>query len=177
MGYALFSSRKLYYTDLIFQLQQKLDKIAQERQDLLEYSSSIADGVVTSDELANDLGNMDNYAQYNAGLQQYQLANPFMASTTDENGNTTSIDIATYIYGENATAEQQILAQQYYNNSLAEKYAQNIQKQLNAIDNKLEIQQKKIETQLSAAQSQLQAVESAEGQAIQSATPKFTGVG
>ena len=173
MGYALFANRKIYYTAVVNSLQLQLDQISQKRMDLANYSMSIADGVVSADEVLNDLGNSDQYMQYFAGLEQFQNGNP--AYVTDQNGN--QVDVGTYYYGTNATAEQKVYAEQQYQQGLAQQYAKNISQQIDKMDNQLEMQQKRIETKLTAAQKQLEAVEQAEAQAIDRATPHYSGLG
>lgn len=173
MGYALFANRKIFYTAVVNSLQLQLDQISQKRMDLANYSMSIADGVVSSDEVLNDLGNSDQYMQYFAGLEQFQNANP--ATITDANGN--QMDIGTYYYGANATPEQKVYAEQQYQQGLAEQYSKNISQQISKLDNELEMQQKRVETKLTAAEKQLEAVEQAEAQAIDRATPHYAGLG
>lgn len=171
--YAIFTAQKIYYLNKKNNLQLELNDIMEERSKLTAFASSISDGQITSDEIVNDFQNYDLYAQFNAGVEQYVSLNPFSAA--DENGNI--IDVGTYLYGENATAEQQIQAQQYYYNALAEQYAKNIENQLSNMDNELELRQKNIETQISIVQSQYQAAEQAEASGIGNAAPKFGGVG
>ena len=54
MGYALFANRKLYYVSMVNEIQMQLDSIAQQKQNLLNFNASIADGHVTLDEALAD---------------------------------------------------------------------------------------------------------------------------
>lgn len=172
MGYALFANRKIYYTNLVYTLQSKLDNIMQQKQNLLNFSSNIADGKVTVEEIASDASNFNNYSAYLQGADAY------INTADDEGGAATSIgEIGSLAAEENNSEEYLASIAEMLNTSVNEKYAQQYSKKLEAMENQLDMQQKKIETQLSTAQSQLQAVEDAEGQAIQNATPKYNGVG
>lgn len=172
MGYALFANRKIYYTNLVFTLQSKLDNIMQQKQNLLNFSSNIADGVVTVEEIAGDATNFNNYTAYLEGADAY------INTADDEGGAATTIGSIGSLAAEQNDSEEYLASiAEMLNTTVNEKYAQQYNKKLEAMENQLDLQQKRIETQLSVAQSQLQAVESAESQAIQSATPKYNGVG
>lgn len=175
MGYALFANRKLMLTNTINTLQLKLDAIMQQRNELLEFSASIADGYVTAEEMASNASNMPYYENYFMGLDQYGSSD----QVNEASGRVA--DQARNELGENSNdmAEQAYLMniQSLFDQEVREKYAQAEMRKIAVQENKLDMQQKKIETQLTAAQSQLQAVEQAEGKAIENATPKFAGVG
>ena len=152
MGYALFANRKIYYTNLVFTLQSKLDNIMQQKQSLLNFSANISDGKVTVDAYIN--------------------------TADDEGGAATSIgEIGAMAAEQNNSEEYLASIAEMLNQAVNEEYAKQYSKKLEALENQLDMQQKKIESQLSVAQSQLQAVEEAEGQAIEKATPKYNGVG
>ena len=168
MGYALFANRKIYYTNLIFTLQSKLDNIMQQKNSLLTFSANIADGKLTVDEIASDATNFNNYAEYLQGADAYL--------NTDEVQDTVG-EIGSIATETNESEEYLATIAELLNTSVNEEYARQYNKKLEVLENQLDMQQKKIETQLSAAQSQLQAVEEAEGQAIEKATPKYNGVG
>ncbi len=172
MGYALFANRKIYYTNLVFTLQSKLDNIMQQKQSILNFSANIADGKVTVDEIAGDATNFNNYAEYLQGADAY------VNTADDEGGAATSIgEIGSMAASQNNNEEYLASIAELLNQSVNEEYSKQYNKKLEALENQLDMQQKKLETQLSVAQSQLQAVEQAEGQAIQNATPKYNGVG
>lgn len=171
MGYALFANRKLYYTNLVFTLQSKLDNISQQRQSLLNFSANISDGKVTTDEIASDASNFGNYAEFLQGADAY-------INTDDADGGAASTitSIGDFASAQGYSEEQMATIAELLNESVNETYARQYAKKLEAVENQLDMQQKKIETQLTAAQQQLQAVEQAEGQAIQAATPKYSGI-
>ncbi len=171
MGYALFANRKIYYTNLVFTLQQKLDNISQQRQSLLNFSANISDGVVTVEEIASDATNFGNYSEYLAGAEEY-------ATKTDDEGgaSTTTGNITEMAISQNDSEEYLQAVAEMINKSVNEAYAKQYEDKLEAEDNELDMQQRKIETQLTAAQQQLQAIEQAEGNAITSATPKYAGL-
>ena len=172
MGYALFANRKIYYTNLVFTLQSKLDNIMQQKQSLLNFSANIADGKVTIEEIANDPTNYNNYTNFLLGIDSY------IVTADDEGGAATTIgEIGAMATEYNSDEEYLASIAEMLNQSVSEKFAQSFNKKLEAVENQLDMQQKKIESQLSVAQSQLQAVEEAEGQAIEKATPKYNGVG
>ena len=172
MGYALFANRKIYYTNLVFTLQSKLDNIMQQKQSLLNFSANISDGKVTIEEIASDATNFNNYAEYLQGADAY------INTPDDEGGAATSIgEIGAMAADQNNSEEYLAAIAEMLNQSVNEEYAKQYNKKLEAVENQLDMQQKKIESQLSVAQSQLQAVEEAEGQAIEKATPKYNGVG
>ncbi len=172
MGYALFTHRKIYYTNLIFNLQSKIDNIMQQKNNLLTFSANIADGKVTVEEIAQDPANFNNYGEFITGSQAY-------IDTADADGGagTTISEIGSLAANENNSEEYLASIADMLNTAVNEKYAQQYNKKLEALENQLDMEQKKLETKLTAAQSQLQAVEQAEGQAIQNATPKYNGVG
>lgn len=172
MGYALFANRKLYYTNLINTLQQKLDNIAQQKTNLASFSATISDGLITVYELASDPSNLGNCQQYLGSYDE------FINKADSEGGCATSINeiMSKAVETNQDPAYLQALAEQI-NQQTAQKYAQQYSKQLEQTENQLDLQQKKIETQLSVAQQQLQAVEQAESYGIQQATPKYSGIG
>ncbi len=171
MGYALFANRKIYYTNLIFTLQQKLDNISQQKRSLLNFSANISDGIVTVDEIASDATNFGNYSEFLAGADSY-------ATLTDDEGgsSTTTGAITEMAINQNYSEENLQAIAEMINKSVNEAYSRQYAKKLEAAENDLDMQQKKIETQLTAAQQQLQAIEQAEGNAITSATPKYAGL-
>ncbi len=171
MAYALFANRKIYYTNLVFTLQQKLDNISQQKQSLLNFSANISDGVVTVDEIASDATNYNNYTNFLAGADAY-------ASTADDEGGaaTTTGAIGDLALAQNDSEEYIQAVAEMINQSVNTAYAKQYSKQLEAQENELDMQQKKIETQLTAAQQELQSIEQAEGNAISQATPKYSGV-
>ena len=85
MGYALFANRKIFYTNLVFSLQSKLDNIMQQKQSLLNFSANIADGKVTIEEIANDPTNYNNYTNFLQGIDSY------IVTSDDEGGAATTI--------------------------------------------------------------------------------------
>ncbi len=171
MGYALFANRKLFYTNLVFSLQQKLDNISQQRQSLINFSANISDGKVTVDEIASDPTNFGNYAEYLQGSDAYM-------NTDDADGGagSTITAIGDFASAQGYSEEQMQAIANLLNESVSEEYAKQYSKKLEAVDNQLDLEQKKIETKLTAAQKQLEAVEEAEGQAIEKATPKYSGI-
>ncbi len=172
MGYALFANRKLYYTNLVYTLQSQLDNITQQKQSLLTFSANISDGVVTIDEIASDATNYTNYAEYLAGAATY-------AETADDEGGsaTTTNSILSMAAEEDDSDEYLAAVAELLNTAVNEEYAKQYSKKLEAVENQLDLQQNKIETKLTAAQNELEAVEEAEGDAIEKATPKYSGVG
>ncbi len=172
MGYALFANRKIFYTNLIFTLQSRLDNIMQQKNSLLNFSANISDGKVTVEEIASDPTNFNNYSEYLQGADAY------INTPDDEGGAATSIgEIGSMAANQNNSEEYLASIAEMLNTSVNQEYAQQYSKKLEVIENQLDMQQKKIETQLTAAQNQLQAVEEAEGQAIERSTPKYNGVG
>ena len=171
MGYALFANRKIYYTNLVFTLQQKLDNISQQKQSLLNFSANISDGVVTIEEMASDATNYGNYSEFLAGAEAY-------ANKADDEGGaaTTTGAIGELALNQNDSEEYLQAVAEMLNKSVNEAYSKQYSKQLEAQENELDMQQKKIETQLTAAQQQLESIEQAEGNAITSATPKYSGL-
>ena len=172
MGYALFANRKIFYTNLVFTLQSKLDNIMQQKQSLLNFSANISDGKVTIEEIASDPTNFNNYAEYLQGADEY-------INTPDDEGGcaTTMGEVGAMAAEYNSDEDYLASIAELLNQPANEKYAQQYNKKLEAIEVQLDMQQKKIESQLSVAQKQLEAVEEAEGQAIEKSTPKYNGVG
>jgi hypothetical protein len=172
MAYALFANRKLYYTNLVFTLQSQLDNISQQKQSLLNFSGNIADGKITVEEIAADPTNFNNYSEYLQGADAY------INTADDEGGAATSIgEIGSMAAEQNNSEDYLATIAEMLNESVNEEYAKQYSKKLEAVENQLDLQQQKIETKLSVAEKQLEAVESAEGDAIDKATPKYTGVG
>lgn len=172
MGYALFANRKIFYTNLVYSLQTKLDNIMQQKQSLLNFSANIADGMVTPEEMASDPTNFNNYSEYLVGADAY------VETADDEGGAGTSrANILAFAAEKNNSEEYLVSIAELLNTSVNEKYAQQYNKKLEAIENQLDIQQQKIQSQLTVAENQLQAVEDNEGKAIEKATPKYNGVG
>ncbi len=172
MGYALFANRKIYLSNMVFTLQQKLDNIMQQKQSLLNFSANIADGIVTVDEIAGDPTNLNNYAEYAASYEQWKSISDADGGCMDSINSTMGMAA-----DQNSSDEYLASIATILNTKLSEEFSKQYNKKLEVIDQQLEIQQKKIETQLTAAQNQLKAVEEAEGQAIENATPKYNGVG
>ncbi len=171
MGYALFANRKIYYTNLIFSIQQQLDNITQQKMSLMNFSGNISDGQVTVDEIASDASNLSNYKDYLAGADAY--AN----KADDEGGAATSIgEIGGMAAQQNNSEEYLASIAEMLNKSVNEAYSKQYSKKLEILENQLDMKQKQLETKLTAAQSQLQTIEQAEAQAIQQATPKFAGL-
>ncbi len=171
MGYALFANRKIYYTNLIYTLQQQLDNISQQKQSLLNFSANISDGVVTVEEIAGDATNYNNYCEYLAGAEEY-------ATLSDDEGGsaTTTGAIGELALNQNDSEEYLAAIAEMLNTSVNEAYAKQYSKQLEAQENQLDMQMEKIETQLTVAQQELESVEQAEGDAIERSVPKYSGV-
>ena len=85
MAYALFTHRKLYYTNMINDLNSKLDNIMQKKQNLLNFEGSIADGMITPEELASDPVNFANYSEFLSGAEEY------LNKSDDEGGCATTV--------------------------------------------------------------------------------------
>ncbi len=171
MGYAMFANRKLYYTNLVFQLQSQIDNITQQKQSLLNLSANIADGQITIDELASDPTNLSNYYEFLEGVDAYE-------NTDDEDGGcaTTVSDIGSIAVDSGYDEEDLESIAELLNTACSTEYAKVYQKQLESEENQLDLQQQRLESKLTAAQNQLEAVEEAEGDAIEAATPKYNGV-
>jgi len=202
MGYAMFASRKLALNNEIFNIQSQIKDISDERIDLMEAESAICDGNISADDLANLQGFSSDYATkvfndyyqnapISAGIDktstEYQRAYNDARESYKEQGysnwgpfgcfnflqkivnklrgkETTTLNEKMDEWSDSATDEQM------------EKIAKSYEKKLEAKENKLETKQKTLETKLTALQSELEAVEKQEGQAIQNATPKYSGV-
>jgi len=170
MGYALFANRKIYYVNLVNEIQMQLDSIAQQKQNLLNFNASISDGHVTLDEALSDPLNFSSYKNFMTMAEQKTaesigfLAGDAIASKKSQTG-------------QEPSAEEKNYITQQARNQLYREFAKDYSKLLAAQENQLDMQQKRLETKLTAAQQQLQAVEQAEGQAIQQATPKYSGLG
>ncbi len=172
MGYSLFANRKIYYTNLLFTLQSKLDNIMQQKNSLLTFSANISDGKITVEEIASDPTNFNNYAEYLQGADAY------INTADDEGGAATSIgEIGSMAAEQNDSEEYLAAIAEMLNSAVNEEYAKQYSKKLEVLENELDMQQEKLETQISAVQSQLEAVEDAEGDAIERSTPKYSGVG
>ncbi len=169
MGYALFANRKIYLTNQIFLLQSTLDNIERQKYDLLTFSANIADGEVTIEEIASDAGNYATYATYLKGAQAYK--------ETDEGVQNTAQGINGLATDQGYDEATMLMINEMIGQQVDEKYAQQVSKQLEAKEAKLDAQMKRIETQISAVQSELQSVEQAEAESISRATPKYKGVG
>lgn len=179
MGYALFASRKIMYTNLVNVLQMRLDNIMMQKQSLLTFSANISDGQLTAEEVAGDLGNLTNYNDYQSAYAAYD---PY---TQDANGNIVSLRESTRQQAELAsanmdanTATAYIQSQMYTaEKSIADNFAKQYTKKLEALENQLDLEQERIQSQLSVAEKQLEAVEEAEAKAIDRSIPKYNGVG
>lgn len=172
MGYALFANRKLYYTNLIFTLQSRLDNIMQEKNRVLTFSANISDGIVSVEELAQDPANFANYVEFLNGAAAYKDADE-----ADGGMGTRVSEIGSVAYNQNPSEENLAAIAELLDTAVNELYVKQTNKQLEVYENQLDMEQKKIETKLTAAQNELKAIEQAEGQAIENATPKYTGVG
>ena len=118
MGYALFANRKIYYTNLVFTLQSKLDNIMQQKQSLLNFSANISDGKVTVDEIASDATNFNNYSEYLQGADAY------INTADDEGGAATSIgEIGAMASEQNNSEEYLASIAEMLNQSVNEEYA------------------------------------------------------
>ncbi len=171
MGYALFANRKIYCTNLVFRLQSELDNICQRKMSLMNFSANISDGVVTVEEIASDASNLSSYKDYLEGYEEWKT------KSDDEGGAATTIgEIQDMASQKNNSDQYMATIAELINTPLNEKYAEQVKKKLEALENELDMKQKNIETKLTAAQKQLEAVEQAEGKAIESATPKYAGI-
>ena len=169
MGYALFASRKIYYVNMINNLNNQLDNILQTKQSLMTLSANIADGKITIDEIASDPANLNNYLGFIQGSTAFK--------ESDQGSGDTVGTISGFLTGKEYSPQEVAALSQLLDQSLGAEYAKQQQKRLLPEESQLDMQQKRIETKLAAAQQQLQAVEQAEGQAIQQSTPKFAGLG
>ena len=172
MAYSLFSNRKIYYTNLVYNIQSQLNNIMQQKISLTNFSANISDGVVTIDEIASDASNLQNYKEYLEGADAY------INTPDDEGGSGTSVsDVGALAAEQNDSEEYLASIAEMLNTSVNEAYATQATKKLEALENQLDLKQKQLETKLTAAQSQLETIEQAEAQAIQKATPKYAGLG
>lgn len=172
MGYALFAAQKINYSNLIFNYQMQLNAISDERIKLTEFIANISDGDISVDDILSDPTNIDKYLEFN------ESSNSYAGAMVDGDGTEghAGIDIEE-LAGEGASDTDK----ENIRTALIEKYkkehAKYYQKKYEVEDQKLEAQQKKIETKLTAAQKQLEQIEQAEAKAIDSATPKYAGLG
>ena len=169
MGYALFTCRKIYYVNMINNLNAQLDNIMQQKQSLMSLSANIADGKVSVDEIASDPGNLNNYLSFMQGSDAFKKSD-------QGSGNVVST-VGGFLTGKEYSEQDAAAIAQLLDESLGTDYAKAETKKLVAAENQLDMQQKRLETKLTAAQRQLEAIEQAEGQAIQSSTPKYAGLG
>ena len=141
MSYALFAQRKIFYTNLVFALQSKLDNIMQQKQSIITFAANIADGQVTVEEIAQDASNFNNYAEFLNGAQAF-------IDTADEDGGagTTVTNVGDLAVEQNNSEEYLAAIAEMLNKSVNEKYAQAYNKKLEAVENQLDMEQKKIET-------------------------------
>ncbi len=189
MGYVLFASRKLALTSRLNMLQLQLTMIQEEKQNLLNYSAAVADGVITSDEWAENTGCYSSLVAFNQNAydqnpnNQQRAAAAIQTSQNEylaNNGIDSNFATNTSLTPEQIAAHQASLDTITANtiNSVKADYARNVEAaNIAAMENQLDLQMKKIETQISATQNELQSVEQAEAQNIQSATPKYAGLG
>lgn len=167
MAYGIFTSRKISLTNQIFNLQQQLNNIMDQKQKMLNFSANIADGKITAEEMATDPTNVLNYSDF---VSSYKA---WLETPDSEGGCATSlgqITASTTDTSNGAIAE--ILEA-----SVSIEYAKIYQKKLDAVENQLDMQQNKIQTKLAALEKDLEQVEQAEAKAIDRATPKYDGVG
>ena len=169
MGYALFTCRKIYYVNMINNLNAQLDNIAQQKQSLLTLSANIADGKVTVDELASDPTNLNSYMSFIQGSDAFKQAEQGAGDVTGTIGG--------FMTNQNYSEQDMQAISQLLDESLGSEYAKAQSKKLTANENILDMQQKRLETKLSAAQKQLDSIEQAEAQAVDRATPKYAGLG
>ncbi len=189
MGYAIFANRKIMLTNRLNNLQVELMSLENQRQHILDYQATIADGEITSEERANDVA---NWRRYDAIEEIFQTKEGYHNDVTGEDvqGEWTpyiTSAVGGYMeefYAQNPSPtidEEAIATANAHDNivsSLRVDYVNEVEaKRLAALENKIDMEMKRVETKISATQNELQAVEQAEGQAIKNATPKYNGVG
>ena len=165
----LFTSRKLYYCNMIHTLNMQIDNIAMEKQNLLTLSASIVDGKITAEEFANDPMNYKNYLGFMEGSEAFKQSEQGAGEAVNSIGGV--------LNGKEYTEEDVAAISQLLNESLGREYAKEQSKKLAAAEHQLDMEQKKLETKLTSAQKHLEQVEQAEARAIQSSIPKYSGLG
>jgi septation ring formation regulator EzrA len=178
MGYALFANRKIMLTSRINCLQLELMNLENQKQNLLDYSSAIADGYISPEEFSENVGCTSAFNNFYNNAYTNNPNNKALADSA------TASAQQTYMQEHNnatLTAEQQVEYDSLASaaiQSVIQQYAQNVEnKRLASIENRIDTQIKKIETKITAAQNELQSVEQAEAAAIKNATPKYAGLG
>ncbi len=174
MGYALFAAQKINYSNLVFNYQMQLDVISQKMLALTEYAANIADGRYSIEDYCNSTySDPSNFVAFNSNQSEY-------VNAADEKYNFGTIAASNIPDFDESNEEHQAQYSSIYaslQDKYAKEYADQITKQLEVEEHKLELQKNKIETKLTAAQKQLEQIEQAEGQAIEKATPKYAGLG
>lgn len=168
MGYSLFTSRKIFYCNMVSNINSQLDSIAQAKMNLMTLTANIADGKITVDEIASDPMNFNNYLGFIQGSDAFKQS--------EQGGGSAVSSIGGFLSGQEYSEQDAIAIAELLDQSLGSEYAKVQSKKLAAEENKLDLQQKRLETKLTAAQQQLQAIQEAEGRAIQNATPKYAGL-
>lgn len=168
MGYSLFTSRKLFYCNMISMINSQLDTIAQAKMNLMTLSANIADGKITAEEIASDPMNLNNYIGFIQGSDAFKQS---------EEGGGSAAGVVSDLMNEKQYSKEDFDAiAKLLDESLGAEYAKVQSKRLAAEETKLDLQQKRLETKLTAAQQQLQQIQEAEGRAIESATPRYAGL-
>ena len=175
MGYALFANRKIMYSNMIFYLQMQLNQLSEERMDNMIFTSNIADGELTDQEIFEDAGNIGMYTDYVLNEDAYVNAKYNEYKFTNSDG--VAISAGQYYYGRTSvTEEEELAAQAYYKDILRKEYADELLEKFEIEDHRLEQKISQIETKITVLQKNLEKVEEQEGKAIDAATPNYGGV-
>ena len=147
MGYALFAQRKLVLTGSLNSVSLQQTQRSNEQYMLSTHTLS----------LQSQLSSMQA-AQATELAERYEE----LAETTDSTERE-SINAMISSMQEGFKAELDVINRQIY--------------QVGVKEQAIELEVKRLDTQYSSLEKQLEAVEEAEGEAIDRATPKFSGVG
>jgi len=171
MGLLIFAYRKQDIIRRKSDLEFKLIQLSKKLQDLASYSSSIADGSVSTNDLMNApasvFNRMSSFMMYShqasiAGAQQqmpFVMMQQQMAMQQMQNG-------------QMQQQYQQMVFQNLYKQQ-REKFSEVETKMLNEQEKKITAEKERISDQLKMMEKELESVTAAEDNAIKSSAPKF----
>ncbi len=167
--YVLFSMRKQILRNRINNLNMRLMQLSQQQIDLATYGANIADGIITTDEVANSpasiLQKQYNYTTNTLGNDQgtgqsVAMADEYMSQYEITNGATLEDESRSSLWNS-------------FQQTALKELAQQENKRISIQDQVIEQEMQKIQTQLTAANAELESVQKEEENAIKSCAPKY----
>lgn len=177
MGYAIFTARKLMLTNRINQVNFRIMQLSQQQQSLAQAAGDKQRCIAWAKNMFSTIGN-----SLTSGIQMNMMgmSNSIMSNLGIKQGDTLTDEQQKQMQAEmEKEMKKSYLAmagtQNFFNglSQMIDFSTQNELRNINNMENQIELERKNLETQVKAMTAELESVEKAEDNAIKNSAPKF----